>query len=67
MLAKELDFFDVVYLDPPYNQHPYSSNYFMLNLIANYKKPEEISKIRHFPRVLKRFKKISFFTKPSQL
>lgn len=50
MLAKELDFFDVVYLDPPYNQHPYSSNYFMLNLIANYKKPEEISKISGIPK-----------------
>jgi adenine-specific DNA-methyltransferase len=25
---------DLVYLDPPYNQHPYGSNYFMLNLIA---------------------------------
>jgi adenine-specific DNA-methyltransferase len=24
---------DVAYLDPPYNQHPYGSNYFMLNLI----------------------------------
>lgn len=27
--------FDVVYYDPPYNQHPYGSNYFMLNLIAS--------------------------------
>lgn len=25
---------DVMYLDPPYNQHPYGSNYFMLNVIA---------------------------------
>jgi len=29
--------FDLVYLDPPYNQHPYGSNYFMLNLINDYK------------------------------
>ncbi len=27
--------FDLVYYDPPYNQHPYGSNYFMLNIIAN--------------------------------
>lgn len=27
--------FDLVYLDPPYNQHPYGSNYFMLNMIAD--------------------------------
>lgn len=26
---------DFVYLDPPYNQHPYGSNYFMLNSIYN--------------------------------
>ena len=25
---------DVAYFDPPYNQHPYGSNYFMLNLIV---------------------------------
>ena len=25
---------DITYYDPPYNQHPYGSNYFMLNLIA---------------------------------
>ena len=25
---------DLVYLDPPYNQHPYGSNYFMLNLLC---------------------------------
>jgi adenine-specific DNA-methyltransferase len=31
---------DVAYYDPPYNQHPYGSNYFMLNLIANYKRPD---------------------------
>jgi len=33
--------FDLVYYDPPYNQHPYGSNYFMLNIIAN-GKPCEI-------------------------
>lgn len=27
--------FDVAYFDPPYNQHPYGSNYFMLNLISS--------------------------------
>lgn len=26
---------DIAYFDPPYNQHPYGSNYFMLNLINN--------------------------------
>jgi len=27
--------FDLAYFDPPYNQHPYGSNYFMLNILAN--------------------------------
>ena len=36
---------DVAYLDPPYNQHPYGSNYFMLNVIMNNKIPEKISKV----------------------
>lgn len=33
--------YDLVYYDPPYNQHPYGSNYFMLNIISN--PSEEIS------------------------
>lgn len=44
--------FDLVYLDPPYNQHPYGSNYFMLNLIADYKRPDEefISRVSGIPK-----------------
>lgn len=38
---KNLPFFDLVYYDPPYNQHPYGSNYFMFNII-NGGKPVEI-------------------------
>jgi adenine-specific DNA-methyltransferase len=40
---------DLAYLDPPYNQHPYGSNYFMLNLILDYKRPESISKVSGIP------------------
>jgi adenine-specific DNA-methyltransferase len=40
---------DVAYLDPPYNQHPYGSNYFMLNLILEYKYPENCSKVSGIP------------------
>ncbi|QKF65112.1 DNA adenine methylase [Campylobacter corcagiensis] len=43
-LASSVDT-DICYIDPPYNQHPYGSNYFMLNLIAKYKRPTKISKI----------------------
>ncbi len=44
ILASELDC-DLCYIDPPYNQHPYGSNYFMLNLITEYKKPKDISRV----------------------
>lgn len=44
--------FDLVYMDPPYNQHPYGSNYFMLNLIAGYERPdtEKISRVSGIPK-----------------
>ncbi|WP_295163322.1 DNA adenine methylase [uncultured Brachyspira sp.] len=32
--------FDLVYLDPPYNQHQYGSNYHLLNTIALWDKPD---------------------------
>jgi len=38
---ESLPHFDLVYYDPPYNQHPYGSNYFMLNVI-NGGRPVEI-------------------------
>jgi len=41
---------DVAYLDPPYNQHPYGSNYFMLNILCNYKKPTDMSRISGIPK-----------------
>jgi len=46
---KGMDEVDIAYLDPPYNQHPYGSNYFMLNLIVDYKHPESTSKISGIP------------------
>lgn len=48
-ICKELPTVDLAYLDPPYNQHPYSSNYFMLNLINEYKEPVNISKVSGIP------------------
>lgn len=40
---------DLAYIDPPYNQHPYGSNYFMLNLILDYQEPQNISKVSGIP------------------
>ena len=44
-LSHDLEKTDVVYLDPPYNQHPYGSNYFMLNTILENKITAPISKV----------------------
>lgn len=49
LLIDDVGGFDVAYFDPPYNQHPYGSNYFMLNLLVNYEEPEEISKVSGIP------------------
>lgn len=35
-LSKLDNYYDVVYMDPPYNQRQYSANYFPLNYIASY-------------------------------
>jgi len=48
-LAEKLEPLDLVYLDPPYNQHPYGSNYFMLNLLTSYERPERISRVSGIP------------------
>ncbi|MBR5933805.1 MAG: DNA adenine methylase [Treponema sp.] len=44
-LIKNLKDIDITYLDPPYNQHPYGSNYFMLNLILKNKITAPVSKV----------------------
>lgn len=49
-LAGSLPHTDLVYIDPPYNQHPYGSNYFMLNLINDYVKPLDISEVSGIPK-----------------
>ena len=41
---------DLAYFDPPYNQHPYGSNYFMLNLLVNNKFPTDISEVSGIPK-----------------
>lgn len=49
-LVNKLSNLDIVYIDPPYNQHPYGSNYFMLNLIVSNSQPAEISKVSGIPK-----------------
>ena len=48
-IIDSVDNIDLAYIDPPYNQHPYGSNYFMLNLIVDYIEPQNISSISGIP------------------
>ena len=48
-VAPRLKDLDLVYIDPPYNQHPYGSNYFMLNLLLRYQRPRRVSRVSGIP------------------
>jgi adenine-specific DNA-methyltransferase len=48
-LAPTLPEVDLAYFDPPYNQHPYGSNYFLLNLLVDYVRPDEVSRVSGIP------------------
>lgn len=62
---QDIPLVDITYLDPPYNQHPYGSNYFMLNLIAKDEKPTKISKVSGIPENWNRsdYNKVAFAKK----
>lgn len=62
VLAEELPPLDLVYLDPPYNQHPYGSNYFMLNIIAENRISGPLSRVSGIPVDWNR----SEYNKPAQ-
>jgi len=47
--VKHIRGLDITYIDPPYNQHPYGSNYFMLNTIINNSISSCISKVAGIP------------------
>jgi adenine-specific DNA-methyltransferase len=47
--GRRLKGLDLAYIDPPYNQHPYGSNYFMLNLLVHYERPRHISRVSGIP------------------
>ncbi len=47
--ARRVSEIDLAYVDPPYNQHPYGSNYFMLNLLDRYERPRQVSRVSGIP------------------
>lgn len=53
-LVRRIGPVDVAYFDPPYNQHPYGSNYFMLNLLCDYREPARVSRVSGIPDDWKR-------------
>lgn len=60
--ARSLPNVDFCYMDPPYNEHPYGSNYFMLNLILENKRPASVSPVSGIPEHWNR----SPYNKPQQ-
>lgn len=50
LLVDRVGGFDLAYVDPPYNQHPYGSNYFMLNLLVTYERPHDVSRVSGIPK-----------------
>ena len=48
-LVRKISGLDLAYFDPPYNQHPYGSNYFMLNLLVRYACPSLVSRVSGIP------------------
>lgn len=48
-VAHRVKALDLAYIDPPYNQHPYGSNYFMLNLLVQYQRPKHVSRVSGIP------------------
>ena len=48
-VAQSIEPVDLAYFDPPYNQHPYGSNYFMLNLLVENRAPASVSKVSGIP------------------
>lgn len=48
-LARSIGPVDLAYVDPPYNQHPYGSNYFLLNLLVEYRRPAAVSPVSGIP------------------
>jgi len=48
-IASEHGSLDLAYLDPPYNQHPYGSNYFLLNVLVRNRLPASLSAVSGIP------------------
>ena len=55
IIISDIDNIDVCYLDPPYNQHPYSSNYHILDTI--YKNDIDVSKLSNVAGIPKDWKR----------
>ena len=49
-VVKDIEAVDLAYFDPPYNQHPYGANYFMLNVLAENREPTDISAVSGIPK-----------------
>ena len=64
-IINDIDNIDICYLDPPYNQHPYSSNYHLLDTI--YKNKIDLSKLSNVSGIPKDWKRSVYNKKESAI
>ena len=65
IVINDIDNIDVCYLDPPYNEHPYSSNYHILDTI--YKNNIDVSKLSKVSGIPKDWKRSVYNKKHSAI
>ena len=41
---------DLIYYDPPYNQHEYAAFYFLLNVVGNNERPTDVNEVTGLPK-----------------
>ena len=49
-LVEHLPKLDLIYFDPPYNQHEYSAFYFLLNVVACNERPTDVCAVTGLPK-----------------
>lgn len=50
VLINSLSGFDLIYIDPPYNQHEYGAYYFLMNVLAKNERPENVNLVTGLPK-----------------
>lgn len=51
VLIDSISDFDLIYIDPPYNQHEYGAYYFLMNVFAKNQCPENVNAVTGLPKM----------------